>query len=663
MKNVQANQRIETLRSEIRKHDELYEQNKPIIGDGEYDQLYYELLDLEKQYPEFADENSPTQKIYTIMVDELEKVRHSTFMGSQEKIKTWEGVLNFVKRSIGKVLAQLKLDGLTLVLTYENGILLQAVTRGDGEVGQNITHTVRTIKNLPSVIPFKGHLEVRMEGIIPFAEFERINENGDYSNPRNLVSGTLGQLSAKVAEERAVQGIVFDIITIDGMTFRTISEQLAFLKEQGFTTVESVTFDQTDEGLAKLEAHIQNIEKNVRKELPYMIDGLVLKFDDLDAKAELGSTSKTPRWSVAYKFASLEATTKLIGLEESVGRTGQITPVYLLETVDIDGTNVSRASAANYGDIQRRDIRINDTVVAIRANDVIPKVTAAIKDVRTGNELVISSPTVCPSCGSPTEFDGANLFCRSEECEPQMQGKIEHFASRKALNINTLGESTVETFFKEGIVRHFLDLYNLEEKEEQICSLEGFGKKSYAKLQKELERVKTEPLHKVLIALSVKHLGETKSKDLSKVYADIDAILTASEDAEAFRVTLLALPDFGNAITESLVSFFTNPDSREMLRKMQAIGFTMKSELLAKPEDANLPYSGQTVVITGTLEAMGRDEAQAKLEALGAKVSGSVSKKTSFVVVGAEAGSKEQKAIDLGVRIVNEAEFLNMIGA
>lgn len=663
MKNVQAKQRIETLRSEIRKHDELYEQSKPIIGDGEYDQLYYELLDLEKQYPEFADENSPTQKIYTIMLDELEKVRHSTFMGSQEKIKTWEGVLNFLKRSISKVLAQLKLDGLTVVLTYEGGILLQAVTRGDGEVGQNITHTVRTIKNIPSVIPFKGHLEVRMEGIIPFAEFERINENGEYSNPRNLVSGTLGQLSAKIAEERAVQGIVFDIIAIEGMTFKTISEQLAFLKEQGFTIVESEAFDQTEEGLAKLEAYIQNIEKNVRKDLPYMIDGLVLKFDNLDAQAELGSTSKTPRWSIAYKFASLEATTKLVGLEESVGRTGQITPVYLLETVDIDGTNVSRASAANYGDIKRRDVRINDTVVVIRANDVIPKVTAAIKDVRTGNELVISAPTVCPSCGSSAEFDGANLFCRGEECEPQMQGRIEHFASRKALNINTLGESTVETFFKEGIVRHFLDLYNLEEKEEQICSLEGFGKKSYAKLQKELERVKTEPLHKVLIALSVKHLGESKSKELSKIFADIDAILTASEDAEAFRATLLALPDFGNAITDSLVSFFTKPESRDMLRKMQAIGFTMKSELLAKPQDANLPYSGQTVVITGTLDAMGRDEAQAKLEALGAKVSGSVSKKTSFVVVGKDAGSKEQKAKNLGVRIVGEEEFIQMIGA
>lgn len=661
MTTVNAQKRMKELCIEIRKHDELYEQSKPILSEGDYDKLYYELLDLEKQFPQFADPNSPTQRIYTVMVDELEKVRHSSFMGSQEKIKTWEGVLGFVNRFVSRMLAQFKLDGLTVVLTYDNGILTQAITRGDGEVGQNIIHTVRTIRNLPSVIPFKKHLEVRMEAIIPYAEFERINENGDYSNPRNLVSGTLAQLNAKVAEERAVEGIVFDIVAIEDQEFDTITEQLEFLNAQGFTTVESHSFEQTEEGLSNLKAFIENIEQNVRKTLPFMIDGLVLKFDDLAAKDELGSTSKHPKWSAAFKFASLEATTTLEGVEESVGRTGQITPVALLKVVDIDGVNVGRASLANYGTIEKADIRIGDTVFVIRSNDVIPKVTASVKDLRKGTEIEIKPPVTCPVCGSPTKMEGKHLFCQGENCVPQLKGKIEYFASRKALNIMSLGESTVDSFFEHGFVRHFLDLYDLVDKEEQICSLEGFGKRSFTKLQKELERAKSEPLHKVLIALSVKHLGESKSKDLSKAYEDIDAILKASEDAESFRSTLLAMPDFGKAITDSIVSFFTDEESRAMLKKMKDIGFTMKSELYTTTPVGDLPYSGQTVVITGTLDAMGRDEAKAKLEALGAKVSGSVSKKTSFVVVGTDAGTKETKAIELGVRIVREEEFLQMI--
>lgn len=661
MTTVNAQKRVKELVQEIRKHDELYDQSKPIISDKEYDNLYYELLDLEKQFPQFADPESPTQKIYAVMVDELEKVRHNSFMGSQEKIKTWDGVLGFAKRFIGRLLAQFKLDGLTVVLTYDNGILTQAITRGDGEVGQNIIHTVRTIRNVPSVIPFKKHLEVRMEAIIPYAEFERINENGDYSNPRNLVSGTLAQLNAKIAEERAVEGIVFDIVAIEDQEFDTITEQLDFLKAQGFRTVESQAFEQSEEGLDQLKAFISNIEENIRPTLPFMIDGLVLKFDDLSAKEELGSTSKHPRWSAAYKFASLEATTIIEGIEESVGRTGQITPVALLKVVDIDGVNVARASLANYGTIDKADIRIGDTVFVIRSNDVIPKVTASIKDHRTGTEVQINPPVACPVCGSPTKFEGKHLFCQGENCEPQLRGKIEYFASRKALNIMSLGESTIKTFFENGFIRHFLDLYDLESKEEAICSLEGFGKKSFAKLQKELERAKKEPLHKVLIALSVKHLGESKSKELSKVYEDIDAILKDSEDKARFEAKLLAMPDFGKAITDSIVGFFTDTKNRVMLQTMKDLGFTMKSDLYVSVPVGDLPLSGQTIVITGTLEAMGRDEAKLKLEALGAKVSGSVSKKTSFVVVGADAGSKEAKAIELGIRIVREDEFLTMI--
>lgn len=665
MNKEQAQKRIVQLREEIRKHDELYEQNRPVISDAEYDALYFELLDLEKQFPEFNDPNSPTQKIFTKMVDELEKVRHTAFMGSQEKVKSWEGVLQFASRYNSRILAQYKLDGLTIVLTYENGILKQAVTRGDGEVGENVLHTVRTIKNLPTVIPFKNRLVVRMEAIIPYAEFEKINVDGEYSNPRNLVSGTLRQLNAKIAEERAVKGIVFDLIEAEQTRFTTISEQLDFLKNQGFEIVETKMFEQNEEGFAQLKAFIENVEQNIRKELPYMIDGLVLKFDQLNAKDELGSTAKHPRWSIAYKFVSLEATTKVIGIEESVGRTGQITPVFLLETVDIDGINVSRASGANYADIERRDIRIGDTVVVIRANDVIPKVTTSIKELRTGKEQKIQPPAVCPACGSPTEFDGANLYCRGDFCEPQMQGKIEHFASRRALNIVSLGEKTIETLFKQGLIRNIPDLYNLKDKKAEICSIEGFGEKSFQKLLDELEKAKSAPLHKVLFALSIRLLGENKAKDLSKAFPDMDAILEASENRELFQQKLLSIPDFGEKITDSVIRFFTNPKTRELVYKLKEIGFTMKSEYANQTENKDAAsLNGKTFVITGTL-SKSRDEFQALIESLGGKVSGSVSKKTDYLLMGedAQGTTKHKKAIECNVKIISEAEFFQLINA
>lgn len=660
MEKQQAKQRLEELRKTIKMHDLLYEQNRPIISDAEYDALYFELLELEKQHPEFYDPNSPTQKIYTAMVDELEKVRHPSFMGSLEKVKSWDGVLQFAKRYDSPLLVQYKMDGLTIVLTYEDGLLKQAVTRGDGEIGENVLHTVRTIKNVPTVIPYKKRLVARMEAIIPYDEFERINVNGEYSNPRNLVSGTLRQLNAQIAHERAVQGIVFDLIDIEGISFSTISEQLRFLKEQGFDVVETASFQNDEKGLKLLKDYIDNIEKTIRKELPYMIDGLVLKFDDLNAQS-LGSTAKHPRWSIAYKFGSLEATTKLIGVEHSVGRTGQITPVFLLESVEIDGVNISRASGANYGDIARRDIRVGDTIVVIRANDVIPKVTTAIKELRTGKEQPIQPPSTCPACGQPTEFDGANLYCKNNYCEPQQLEKIIHFASRKALNIASLGEKTVETLYQKGYVRSILDLYRLKEKEEEICSLNGFGKKSFNKLLDELEKAKSAPLHKVLFALSIRFLGERNAKELSKMFPDMKAILEASKDKEQFRQTLLSAPDFGEKIAESVTAYFTTPQNREFIESLIDIGFSMKSEYASHNPSEPLPLAGQTVVLTGTLDSMSREEAKEKLEALGAKVSQSVSKKTSFVVVGRDAGSKLKKALDLGIRIVNEKEFLNLV--
>jgi len=653
-------ERIEQLREEIKKHDELYEQNRPIIADGEYDKLYAELVALEKQHPELYSSDSPTQKIYTSVVSELERVAHTTFMGSQSKVNDWEGVEKFVSQAEGTLLVQHKLDGLTLVLHYENGELVLALSRGDGEYGENLSHTVRTIDNVPKSIAFKGKLEVRMEGIIPYAEFERINVNGEYSNPRNLASGTLRQLDSKIAEERNLQGIVFEVIQVEGMEFTNDRERLQFLRDQGFTVVPTKAFSSDKEGLNELKAYIEEVEKVTRRELPYMIDGLIIKYDNLVIREQLGSRSKSPRWSTAYKFEAQEASTKLLGVTNQVGKSGQITPVAELQTVNIEGVNISRATLHNYGNIKEKDIRIGDTVMVIRANDVIPKITSSVKDVRTGEEIIITPPTHCPVCNSPTEWEGANLFCTGVDCTPQLKGKIEHFGSRKALNIDGLGEKTVALFFEKGIIQNFLDLYRLVDKRDEILSIEGFGQKKLDKLLQGLEIAKSAPLHKVLYALSIRHIGETSSKDMGKAFANMNEILEASKQPESFAERVRLINDFGDTMMNSVVDFFTNPQNRSLIEELQQIGFTMESEQASS--DSSQELEGKVFVITGSL-SKSRDEFKAIIEQKGGKVSGSVSKKTNYLLMGddAEGTSKHKKALEVGTIILSEEEFYQLL--
>lgn len=656
--------RIEELRKEIQKHDELYEKNTPIISDAEYDRLYQELVQLETQYPEYYSPDSPTQKIYTVMVKELKKVSHETYIGSQEKAHSFEDIQSFVKRAnevSTEILCQYKMDGLTVVLRYLHGKLVQAVTRGDGYVGEDVTHTVQTIRNVPKRIPFEQLLEVRMEAIIPYEEFERINQNGMYSNPRNLASGTLRQLDSRIAEQRGLQGFVFELVRIDGMNFQNDTEQLSFLQQQGFTIVPTKVFPITEEGLQQLHQYIQQIEKHERSQLPYLIDGLVLKFNSLSLREELGSTAKHPRWSVAYKFEAQDATTKLLAVTPQVGKSGQITPVGELEAVTIAGVTIRRATLHNYQLIKEKDIRIGDTVTIIRANDVTPKITSPIKEKRDGSEKVIEPPTHCPECGSPTEWDGANLYCTGVDCKPQLQAKIEHFGSKQALNIDGLGKKTVSLFFEKGIIQHFLDLYRLEEQKEKILQIKGFGVKKLEKLLKQLEEAKKAPLHKVLFALSIRHLGEVHAKELAKKFKDMTEILHASKDKESFAHRIRAIPEFGEAITNSIVDFFTNPQNRQIIEQLQSLGFTMKSEYTSTPEKQQI-LQGKIFVITGELSKP-REEFKALIEQLGGKVTNSVSKKTSYLLMGENATgtSKHQKALSLHIPIIKEKDFLRMI--
>lgn len=663
-----AKVRIEELREEIKKHDRLYEQNRPIITDTEYDNLYIELVGLENQFSEFYSADSPTQKIYTVVVDGLKKVRHSQPMLSQEKCTKLEEVEKFFQRGHGKVLAQQKLDGLTIVLTYENGKLETAVSRGTGEIGEDVTHTVRTFKNVPKFIQFKNHLELRMEAIIPYAEFEKFNVDGKYSNTRNLASGSVRQLDASLAAERGLKGIVFDLVNAEGKAFEDDIEQLTFLKEQGFEVVETEVFDlDTEAGKKACLDYIENYATTIRPTLPHAIDGLVLKFNDFNVRLELGSTAKHPRWGIAFKFASQDATSTLRKIILQVGKTGQITPVAEFDEVDIDGVHITRATLHNFGNIARKDIRIGDKILISRANDVIPQVIKSFPEERTEALPVYEAPAECHVCHHPTEFIGENLYCTNEECTPQLVGKLEHFVSRGAMNIDGLGEKTVDLLFENGLIKEIPDLFELKNHQDEILKLERFGVKKYEKMVAGIEVSKAQPFHRVLYGLSIPLIGETASKEIAKVFKSMDDLVkNIEENPEITRNRLLNIDDFGDTMVNSIFTYFAKFNHIELIQRLHYLDLTMESEFMKNSNSngaSQQSLNGKVFVITGAL-SKSRDEFKEDIEALGGKVTGSVSKKTTYLLMGkdAEGTSKHQKALDLGITILDEEGFNQLIG-
>lgn len=673
----EAKKRIQFLQQEVAKHDRLYEQNKPIISDSAYDKLYRELVQLEMQYPQFVTPDSPTQRIVTVVVDSLKKVTHSTPMLSQDKVHTAEELEKFLSKSNSQVLVQQKLDGLTIVLTYENGQLATAVTRGDGYIGEDVLHTVSTSVDVPKYIDFKEKLEIRAEAIITFHDFERINSTLEepYSTTRNLASGTVRQLDARIAKERNLRLIAFDLVRAEGKTFKTDVEQLEFMKALGFRVVPYQIFDNTESGRKAIIEYCLSYATTVRQGLHYAIDGLVLKFDDLAVRKELGYTNKFPRWGCAFKFESLEATTTLRNVALQVGKTGQITPVAEFDMVEIDGVEIRRATLHNFKNIgdkeyvvsgrkrMGKDIRIGDKIVIARANDVIPQVVKSLKELRTGEEQIIVPPTHCPACGSPTEWIGENLYCTGIDCQPQLEAKLIHFVSRKALNIDGLGKETIKTFIDKGFISNFSDIFRLKEKETEITQLDGFGQKSFDKMVKGIEKAKEAPLHRVLYALSIRNIGETASKDMSKVFGSMDEILEATKDLSTFEEKIRSIKDFGDTMTETVVDFFTNEKNVELIRELQSFGFTMKSEY-ANNDTTDGALAGKIFVITGKMPSgRSRDVIKEIIESNGGKVSGSVSKKTNYLLMGEgeEGSSKHKKALELGTTIISEAEFEAML--
>ena len=656
-------ERYEFLIKELTRHDELYEQNMPEIGDGEYDDLFFELLTIEKDNPEIINKNSPSQKVNTVLVSSLEKKKHSTPKLSQNKVKSIVDLFKFLKDLKGDIIGGEKLDGLTIILEYNNGKFICATTRGDGYEGEVVTHNVKTFKNVPKRISFKGHLEIRAEALVLIKEFERIiAEGSDYSNPRNLASGTIRQLDSKICAERNMEAKVFELEKVEGKEFSSDVEALEWLRSLGFDICNYKLFKRGSNFLKEIEDYVNDYENKTRKTLNYMIDGLVFKSNDYKERKDLGYTSKWPRWSVAFKFKSQEATTQLLDVVPQVGKTGQITPVAILKKVNIE-VDIERATLNNYKMINKMGLKIGDTVVLIRSNDVIPKITTVIKTKRTGKETDIVTPDNCPVCNSKTEFIGEHLYCTGTNCPAQIKGSLLNFVSRGAMNITGLGKKTINDFYEKGFLNTIQDIYKLSEHKEEICKMDGYGEKKYINIINSIEKSKSKELNNLIQALSIKLIGASSSKDIAKHFKDIDKIIELAKDKEKFVEECLKINDFGPEKTNSLYVYFSDKENNKLIKFLKDQGLKTKETIVEKSSE-NKFIKGKIFVITGDVNHFkNRNELKDFIENNGGKCSGSVSKKTSYLINNDvdSASSKNNKAKELEVPIISENEFLELL--
>jgi len=653
--------RIEELREIIEYHNhKYYVEDNPEISDYEYDMLMRELKKLEEEYPQFKSPNSPTERVGGKPLKEFQQVQHAVPMLSLqdvfsfEELKDWH---NRVVSAVGEVeyVVELKIDGLSVSILYENGELVRAATRGDGNIGEDVTQNVKTIKSLPLRIKDKNLLEVRGEVYMPKKEFERLNEEREilelplFANPRNAAAGSIRQLDPKITAERKLDIFIFNIQRYSGPKIEKHKDGLEYLKELGFkvSPVRYVCKD-IDEVIEK----IQELGET-RGDLPYDIDGVVVKVNELDKRDILGQTAKTPRWAVAYKYPAEKKKTKLKDIILQVGRTGAITPTAILEPVRIAGTTVSRATLHNEDYIREKDIKIGDTVIIQKAGEIIPEVVEVVFEERDGSEVAFEMPKNCPVCGglAVREEGEAVLRCTNMSCPAQIKRSIVHFASRDAMNIEGLGPQVVNLLLDNNLIKDAADLYFL--KEEDLVNLPRFGKKSAAKLIQAIQKSKENDLERFLFGLGIRFVGLKSAKNLTKHFKTLDNIIKAGiED-------LMQVEEIGEKIARSIFEFFKEEHNLELIEKFKLAGVNMAT----LKEGSAVPqiFEGKTIVVTGTLEKFTRDEVESLIERLGGKVSGSVSKKTSFVLVGESPGSKLKKAQELNIKIVNEAEFLEMI--
>ena len=670
--NERLKKEIEILRNEIREHDyRYYVLSDPSISDYDYDQLYKKLEKLEKDYPELITPDSPTQRIAADAVKEFISYRHKYPMLSLSNTYSEEEVLDFdrrVKELLGdepvEYVAELKIDGLSMSLVYKNGILAAGVTRGDGTEGEDVTSNVKTIKSVPlrlneNLLKEKGlsDFEVRGEIYLSLASFRKINierENAGeklFANPRNSASGTLKLLDPKTVARRGLDIFTYYFYS-DGFEAANHSDNLKLLKELGFRVNPNYKLCST---IKEVLDFCRGWEEK-RDELPYEIDGVVVKVNSLEQQKRLGNIAKSPRWAMAYKFKAKQAVTVLNSITWQVGRTGVVTPVAELEPVFLAGSTISRATLHNYDEILRKDIREKDKVKIEKGGDVIPKVVEVITGERQADSKATEPPSKCPVCGSPLfkPEEEVSYYCINNECPAQVKGRIIHFAHRGAMDITGLGEALVDLFVDSNFLHSYADIYNLKERRDELIKIDRLGEKSIDNLLASIEKSKEKPFDKVLFALGIKYVGAGVAQKITDRFNTIDSLIKAGrEEIESVR-------EIGPSISESLVNFFRNEKNIELLNFLKKAGLNLEKEVTSNQEKK---FSGKTFVLTGTLTGLTRQEAEEKIVLMGGKASSSVSKKTDYVIAGEAAGSKLEKALQLGVKVLNENEFIELLNS
>ncbi|WP_374720688.1 NAD-dependent DNA ligase LigA [Peribacillus tepidiphilus] len=663
MDATSAQKRIIELQNLLNQYNyEYHILDKPSVPDSEYDQLLRELIQLEEQYPEMKTTDSPTQRVGGAVLEMFEKVEHRTPMLSLSNAFNEEDLRDFdrrVRQAVGNdvsYVCELKIDGLAVSLRYEEGLFVQGATRGDGTVGEDITANLKTIKSIPLRIKKPLTIEVRGEAFMPKKSFEALNkikeERGEepFANPRNAAAGSLRQLDPRIAASRNLDVFLYGIADPGETGIQSHSEGLDLLDELGFKT------NKERKKCATIEEVLEYIEgwAEKRPNLPYDIDGIVIKVDSLAQQAELGTTAKSPRWAIAYKFPAEEVVTKLLDIELNVGRTGVITPTAVLDPVRVAGTTVSRASLHNEDLIREKDIKIGDFVVVKKAGDIIPEVVNVLPDRRTGEEKDFMMPTHCPECHSDLiRLEGeVALRCINPKCPAQIREGLIHFVSRNAMNIEGLGEKVISQLFHEKLIEDVADLYKLTR--EQLLNLERMGEKSVNNLLNAIEASKQNSLEKLLFGLGIRHVGAKAAKTLAQEFGTMEALRNATYEQ------LTAINEIGEKMAESIVTFFEQPEVQELLAELESFGVNMeyKGPKPVSAEESNSIFAGKTIVLTGKLENMSRSEAKEKIEALGGNVAGSVSKKTDLVIAGEDAGSKLKKAQELGIEVWNEERLV-----
>ncbi len=657
--------RIKELRKLIEYHnDRYYNQDDAEITDYEYDQLTLELRNLEKEYPEYVEKTSPTQKVGGGVKRELRKVEHDVPVISLQDVFSKEEVYSFVNKTIEELgnptfIVEKKIDGLSVVIRYHNGILTEGITRGDSITGESVYENLLVIPSIPKSIPSKlPYVEVRGEIYMSNENFEKVNQKQKevggkiYQTARNLAAGTLRQLDSSIVAERNLDIFVFNLEICHGKRFLSHSESLQWLKEQGFPISpeykECKTADEVWESIVKIG--------DTRWSLPYGIDGAVVKVDSLVDRASLGITSKVPRWAVAYKYPPEQKETIVEDIKIQVGRTGRLSPLALLKPVKLAGTTVSKATLHNQDYIDLKDVRIGDTVVIQKAGDIIPEVLRVLPEKRPSDAVKYVIPDICPMCGAPAvkEEGGAEKRCTGTECFAQAIRGVIYFASKDAMNIEGLGPSSVEALMTEGYVKDISDLYYLETYKEELVEKGTVGKeKSIENLFNAIQKSKENDIDRLITGLGIRNIGKQTARVLASNFSDMNALKSATYEQ------LIILPDFGDIMVQDILSYFKKEETHVLLRRLKNAGVNMKSKVSETKKDDR--FAGKTFVLTGTLPTMTREEASEFIQMYGGKVSGSVSKKTSFVLAGEKAGSKLTKAQELGVAIVSEDDFKNMI--